>query len=83
MSNIKRGFDILTKEERNKAIEDIIAFYVTERNEEMDIIGANEILDSFLQDIAPTIYNKAIDDAKNLFKKQSEDTDFELGVLKR
>ncbi len=83
MSTIKRGFDILTKEERNKAIEDIIAFYVTERNEEMDIIGANDILDSFLQDIAPTIYNKAIDDAKNLFKKQSEDTDFELGVLKR
>lgn len=83
MSTIKRGFDILTKEERNKAIEDIIAFYVTERNEEMDIIGANDILDTFLQDIAPTIYNKAIDDAKNLFKKQSEDTDFELGVLKR
>ncbi len=83
MKNIKREFDMLTKEERDKAIKDIISFYTIERDEEMDIIGAGEILDNFLQDIAPKVYNKAIEDAKKLFKLKSEEVDFELDVFKK
>ncbi|MEI8339413.1 MAG: DUF2164 family protein [bacterium] len=83
MAKVKREFDLLTKEEREKAVNDIISFYITERNEEMDIIGASNILDAFLQDIAPKVYNKALDDAKKAFKKQAEEIDFEMGLLKK
>ena len=83
MKTIKRDFDILSKEDRNKAIKDIIVFYQNERDEEMDIIGAELLLDMFLQNIAPFVYNKAIDDVRVLVKKQLEEIDFELGVLKK
>lgn len=83
MTPIKRSFDILTKEERSKATKDIISFYENERDEEMDIIGAELLLDMFLQNIAPFVYNKAVDELRILVKKQSEELDFELGVLKK
>ena len=83
MKEIKREWDTLSKEERNSAIENIIAFYVTDRGEEMDIIGAGDILDFFIIHIAPVIYNKAIEDARELFKKQSDDTDLELNIMKK
>lgn len=83
MKEVKRKFELLlTKDERNKAIKDIISYYLNERDVELDIIEANALLDTFLQDIAPSIYNKAIDDTKKLFKKKSEDFDIELDLLK-
>jgi len=83
MEKEKREFDILKKEERVKAIEDIIAHFATERDEEMDIIGAGALLDAFLQDIAPIIYNKAIEDVRMLLKKQADDAEFELNLLRK
>ncbi len=83
MKKIQRALDILTKEERDQSIKDIIAFFLDERNEEMDIIGANDILNSFLQNIAPHIYNKAIEDVRMTLRKQMENVDVELGVLKK
>jgi len=83
MKKIHREFDLLTTEEREKAIADIISFYLTERDEEMNIIGAGNLLDVFLQDIAPNVYNKAVEDVKKVAKKYGEDFDFELGVLKK
>ena len=83
MKTIKKEFDILTKEEREQAIKDIISYYLDERDENMDIIGASGILDAFLQDIAPKVYNRAIDEVKQLLKKQTEEADFEIGLLKK
>ncbi len=83
MKEIQRGLDILTKEQREKAIKEIISFYLDERDEKMDIIGANDILDSFLQNIAPLVYNKAIDDTRMILQKQTENFDVELSVLKK
>jgi len=83
MKTVKRKFDLLlTKEERDQAIKDIISYHLVEKDEELDLVGANGILDAFLQDIAPKVYNKAIDDVKKLCKKQAEEVDFELDVLK-
>lgn len=83
MISVKRSFDILTREERDKSVKNIISFYENERDEEMDIIGAELLLDMFLQNVALFVYNKAVDDVKILVKKQLEEIDFELGVLKK
>ena len=74
---------MLTEEERAAAIEYIISHFRTERDEDMDILGAGEILDVVLQNAAPKIYNKAIEDIRVAFKKQAEGFDFELSVLRK
>lgn len=83
MKKVNRAFDMLTEEERTTVIEYIISHFKTERNEEMDILGAGEILDVVLQQAAPKIYNLAIEDIRAAFKKQSEGFDFELSVLRK
>ncbi len=83
MKDTKRSFDILTKEQREKSINDIIAFYLDERDEHIDIIGASNLLDMILQDIAPHVYNNAIEDTRKLLTKQTEEFDFELTLLKK
>ena len=83
MKDIKRSFDILTKEQKEKSINDIIAFYLDERDEHVGIIGANNLLDMVLQDIAPHVYNNAIEDTQRLLTKQTEEFDFELNLLKK
>jgi uncharacterized protein (DUF2164 family) len=82
MTKIKRD-DLLTEEEREKSIKELIAFYLDERNEELDIIGASNLLDAFLQNIAPFIYNKGIEDSKTQIRKQMENIDIELSLLKK
>ena len=83
MKDIKRSFDIFTQEQKEKSINDIIAFYLDERDESIDIIGANNLLDMFLQEIAPHVYSNAVEDVRKLLVKQTEEFDFELNLLKR
>lgn len=54
----------LSLEQRKKLQEDIIYFFQEERDEKLGIIGAETVLDFFLDVLGETIYNKALDDAK-------------------
>ncbi|MBI2038105.1 MAG: DUF2164 family protein [Candidatus Magasanikbacteria bacterium] len=83
MKNIRRGLDILTEEARSRCIKEIIGYFQDERNETIGIIAAEDVLDFFLQNIAPDVYNKAVEDTKTLLKKQLEGLDFELDLLKK
>ncbi|MFZ1720984.1 MAG: DUF2164 domain-containing protein [Microgenomates group bacterium] len=68
----------LTKEQRNKAIKSIISFFFDERNEEIGIIAAEEVLEFIETEIAAQIYSKALLDAKTIAKQQFEELDFKL-----
>jgi len=83
MNNIHRGLDLLTKEEREKAIKDITAYFLDERNEEIGIILATNILDFFEQKIGSHIYNKAIDDSRTALKEKLEELDYKLSELRK
>jgi uncharacterized protein (DUF2164 family) len=83
MSKVKREWDILTPETKEKAVKEIMGYFLDERNEEMGIIAAEDILDFFLQNTGKYVYNKAIDDAKGLLLKQLEETDIAFEVLKK
>lgn len=63
-----RSWDLLSPEQRKTTIQNIINFYQTERNESIGIIAAEELLDMFLEQAAPHIYNRGVEDAKNLLK---------------
>jgi uncharacterized protein (DUF2164 family) len=84
MTNIKRSWDILSDDERGKAINELIAFFSMERNEKIGIIAAGYILDIFLQTTGVTLYNKGIDAANNYTKKRFEElnADIEISVKK-
>ena len=82
MSEIER-FGFLSKEESQRAIEEIITYFESERDEEIGMIGAEDILEFFMEKVGPHIYNKGIEDARETVKKEAEETDFVLGVLRK
>lgn len=71
----------LQKEERNKIISEIQNFFYEERDEEIGIIAAEEVLEFFLQNIGGMVYNKALDDAKEWFSKRLDETSIDYDVL--
>lgn len=82
MKEVKRKWDaFLTKGKRDDCISKIIIFFKKERNEEIGMIAAEEVLDCVLEEIGENIYNKGIQDAKNLFKSRIEDIEVELDLM--
>lgn len=54
----------LTDEQKKHLMSEIEAFYLDVRGEEIGIIHQQQLLDLFLEKLAPAVYNKALDDAK-------------------
>lgn len=76
----KNTFDFLP-EERKKMQEEIIYFFQEEREEELGIIGAETILDFFLDVLGETIYNKALDDVKLWLTRNVENIESDYYAL--
>ena len=83
MNNVQRGSILLTSEARKKAVNDIVAYFLDERDEEMGIIGATNLLDFFEQEIGPSIYNVAVDDMRTALKKELEEWDYKFSELRK
>jgi len=81
MSQIKRKWSVLPKEKQKILIEKTITFFANERDQEIGIISAEEILDFFTEHLYTEIYNTAIDDSKKLLHKRFEDLEFDLDLL--
>ncbi|MDN5304725.1 MAG: hypothetical protein PWP46_1611 [Fusobacteriaceae bacterium] len=73
----------LTKDEKNKMINEIQFFFENERDENIGIIAAEEVLNFFLESIGKIIYNKGLDDAKIYFEKRLEDISLDYELLKK
>ncbi len=83
MTEIKRDWDILSNEERKAAIDEIIGYFATERNEEIGVIAAGELLDMFLRTTGSTIYNYALDDVRPLLEKSLATTLLDIDTTLR
>ena len=81
MGTVKRDWDVLSKEERQKAIDEIIYFFENERDEKIGIIAAEEIIDFFLQNIGVRIYNKGVEDSIVFLEKRMEDVQIDMNSL--
>ena len=68
-------------EEKKKMQEEIIYFFQEEREEELGIIGAETILDFFLDVLGETIYNKALDDVKLWLTRNVENIESDYYAL--
>ena len=71
----------LSEEEKKKIKEEITAFYLDIRGEEIGIIEKEQIMDLFLEQLAPMVYNKALDDVGRWYKDQQENLESDFYLL--
>lgn len=71
----------LSDSQKEKLNEEIRAFYLDVRGEEIGMIEQMQILELFEQRLAPVIYNKALDDAKKWFGQMMDNIDSDFYAL--
>ncbi|MBP2030128.1 uncharacterized protein (DUF2164 family) [Methanohalophilus levihalophilus] len=81
MTAVRRSYDVLSEEKRKKCIQEIISLFKDERDEDIGIIAAEDLLNSFLQIVGFDLYNKGIDDAKDFLKNRLEDAEIDIDAL--
>ncbi|NLK94495.1 MAG: DUF2164 domain-containing protein [Clostridiales bacterium] len=62
----------LSSEEKKRLIQEIQTFYYDSRGEEIGVIGSEEVLEFFIENLGNTIYNKALDDAAKWYNGMQE-----------
>lgn len=71
----------LSDSQKEKLNDEIKAFYLDVRGEEIGMIEQMQILELFEQKMAPVIYNKALDDAKRWFSQMTDNLDSDYYAL--
>ena len=67
--------------QKEKLNDEIKAFYIAERGEEIGMIELIQLLDLFEEKMAPIIYNKALDDTKKWFTQMLDNIDSDYYAL--
>lgn len=67
--------------QKEKLNDEIKAFYLDVRGEEIGMIEQMQILELFEQKMAPVVYNKALDDAKKWFSQMMDNLDSDYYAL--
>lgn len=65
----------LSDTQREKLNEEIRAFYLDQRGEEIGMIEQMQLVELFEEKLAPVIYNRALDDAKRWYVQAMENLD--------
>lgn len=68
--DIKRSWDLLTEKQKNIIIDKIIGYFEKDRNEQIGVVAAEQILDFFLDTAGGAIYNNALNDIKPLMEQE-------------
>ncbi len=81
MSNTNRKWEKLSPEAKSRCINEFIDFYLAERDEEIGMVAAEEILNFFLQTAGKEIYNKGVSDAVGTMEQRFEDVKMDVEML--
>ncbi len=73
----------LSDRQKEKLNDEIKAFYLDERGEEIGIIEQMQLLELFEKKLAPIIYNKALDDARRWFSGMMDNLESDYYTLYR
>lgn len=68
----------LSKEARKEAIASIERYFQENMEEKIGNIAAAGLLSFFLEEIGPSIYNRAVTDAQERLQARVQDLDFEV-----
>jgi len=81
MAEIKRKWDLISKERRAELIREIITYFKNERDEEIGVLAAEDILDFFLENLGKDLYTRGVNDSKALIKQNFENLEIDLDLL--
>ncbi len=73
----------LTDKQKELLKDEIKAFYHDVRGDKIGIIEQEQLLDLFVEHLAPIVYNKALDDAQYWYKRQLENMESDFFSLYR
>ena len=73
----------LTDEQKKSMMEDIAYFFDSEYDEQIGLIKQMRILEFFTEELAPVIYNKALDDMMVWYKRQQDNLESDFYALYR
>ncbi len=68
----------LPKDKRKEALAAIVQYFHEHREEEIGHIAASSLLSFFLEEIGPSIYNKAVADVRARLQMHVSDLDLEF-----
>lgn len=71
----------LTDHEKKALEDEIKAMYLDERDEEIGLIELQQLMDLFMENMAPIIYNKALDDAKKWYTRQMDNLEADYYMM--
>lgn len=71
----------LSDEQKKQITDEIKAFYLDVRGDEIGIIEQQQILDLFVEQLAPIVYNKALDDAQRWYRNQQNNMEADYYLL--
>ncbi len=71
----------LSDQQKEALKEEIRAFYLDVRGEEIGMIQQMQLAELFEEKLAPIIYNRALDDAKRWFSQMMENLDSDYYTL--
>jgi uncharacterized protein (DUF2164 family) len=81
MSSVRKSWDRLPENEKDHVKNQLIRFFEKELDEEIGVIAAESILNFFLQEVGPTLYNQGVSDAKLALEKRMDDLGYDLDDL--
>jgi len=81
MSSVQKSWDRLPEDQKDNVKNQLIRFFDKELDEEIGVIAAESILNFFLQQVGPTLYNQGVSDAKLALEKRMEDLNYDLDDL--
>lgn len=71
----------LTDQEKKWISDEIKAFYLDERGEDIGIIEQQQLMDLFVEKLGPVIYDKGLDDAIKWYRRQMENLESDYYLL--
>lgn len=71
----------LSDQQKEALMEEIKAFYLDVRGEEIGMIQQMQLAELFEEKLAPIIYNRALDDAKRWFSQMLDNLDSDYYTL--
>lgn len=83
MTDLKGKWDLLKQERKQNLIKELITYFKTERDMEIGIVAAEEVLNFFLEAAGADIYNKGIFDAKTIVRNSMENIEVDLDLLEK
>lgn len=71
----------LTDHEKKRISDEIKAFYLDERGEDIGIIEQQQLFDLFVEQLGPLLYDKGLDDPRKWYQRQMENLESDYYLL--